>query len=369
MNSLAYLSRQFDVLASAKTPPSTPTSDRSSFIRSPRGKGKGLDSSLQRVSTWSTKSFLFPPSPSATGTAPKRSSSSPSFASPRRLGAAQASLPFSPGHETQSISQPHVENAIRRIFFLRVFVLVWDNLRVAWLSLWRTVGLAGESTALDIGNSDIEIEKSDNKENVDDIQSSTIPITSSSQNSTLLEGRSDTDPTNGKLESQPSGPPLPNQTVLLRSESPASTSRSPTPILAARKTPFHLPKTLVLDLDETLIHSTSRPIYSSVSGGSGLLGLSLDNSRNKGTSHMVEVVLGGRSTLYHVYKRPFVDFFLRTVCPNRVNLVSANASNSGFGMVHTRYIHCLYARVRRPGYRLARRWTWHSRTPTFPRCM
>ncbi|PPQ85871.1 hypothetical protein CVT26_004001 [Gymnopilus dilepis] len=28
---------------------------------------------------------------------------------------------------------------------------------------------------------------------------------------------------------------------------------------------------------------------------------------------MVEVVLGGRSTLYHVYKRPFVDYFLRTV--------------------------------------------------------
>ncbi|KAA1466762.1 NLI interacting factor [Dentipellis sp. KUC8613] len=28
---------------------------------------------------------------------------------------------------------------------------------------------------------------------------------------------------------------------------------------------------------------------------------------------MVEVVLGGRSTLYHVYKRPFVDFFLHKV--------------------------------------------------------
>jgi len=27
----------------------------------------------------------------------------------------------------------------------------------------------------------------------------------------------------------------------------------------------------------------------------------------------VEVVLGGRSTLYHVYKRPFVDYFLRKV--------------------------------------------------------
>jgi len=28
---------------------------------------------------------------------------------------------------------------------------------------------------------------------------------------------------------------------------------------------------------------------------------------------MVEVVLNGKSTLYHVYKRPFADFFLRTV--------------------------------------------------------
>jgi len=28
---------------------------------------------------------------------------------------------------------------------------------------------------------------------------------------------------------------------------------------------------------------------------------------------MVEVVLGGRSTLYHVYKRPFVDYFLKKV--------------------------------------------------------
>lgn len=35
--------------------------------------------------------------------------------------------------------------------------------------------------------------------------------------------------------------------------------------------------------------------------------------KNKGAGHVVEVVLGGRSTLYHVYKRPFVDFFLRTV--------------------------------------------------------
>jgi len=90
-------------------------------------------------------------------------------------------------------------------------------------------------------------------------------------------------------------------------------SRTPTPTyspgtglpIAPRKTPFHLPKTLVLDLDETLIHSTSRPLPAA--GIRGLFGA------RRGASHTVEVVMGGRSTLYHVYKRPFVDYFLRKV--------------------------------------------------------
>ena len=103
---------------------------------------------------------------------------------------------------------------------------------------------------------------------------------------------------------------------------PSATSRSGTPVLNAKKSPFHLPKTLVLDLDETLIHSTSRPMPSH--GGSGWFGL----SRKQSAGHMIEVVLGGRSTLYHVYKRPFVDFFLRTVSlesltPSRVSFISA----------------------------------------------
>ena len=51
----------------------------------------------------------------------------------------------------------------------------------------------------------------------------------------------------------------------------------------------------------------------SVSGGSGFLGLSIFGRSNKGAGHVVEVMLGGRSTLYHVYKRPFVDYFLRKV--------------------------------------------------------
>lgn len=65
-------------------------------------------------------------------------------------------------------------------------------------------------------------------------------------------------------------------------------------------------------------------------GGTGLLGASLgggllagtggllgSNARARG-GHMVEVVLNGRSTLYTVYKRPFVDYFLRKVSSLRV---------------------------------------------------
>lgn len=107
------------------------------------------------------------------------------------------------------------------------------------------------------------------------------------------------------------------------------TTRSSTPTPSMKRTPFHQPKTLVLDLDETLIHSTSRPYPPSSSPSnsspfsifkltSTLRSLPFPSFRgttsNKAPSHyMVEVVLGGKSTLYHVSKRPFVDFFLRTV--------------------------------------------------------
>ncbi|KAJ3083819.1 Nuclear envelope morphology protein 1 [Quaeritorhiza haematococci] len=52
-------------------------------------------------------------------------------------------------------------------------------------------------------------------------------------------------------------------------------------------------KTLVLDLDETLIHSTSR------------------GSRNH--DHVIEVLIDKHACLYYVYKRPHVDFFLKKV--------------------------------------------------------
>ncbi|RDB22789.1 Nuclear envelope morphology protein 1 [Hypsizygus marmoreus] len=306
MNSLAYLSRQFDVLASAKTPPPTPTSDHQPFVGDRRGKEKGSESPLHRVSTWSTKSFLFPPPPSPRRSAPKRSFSSPSFTSLQQRGSTPPTASSSsPDLDLQTRSKPHVEHVIRRIFFIRVFALVWDNLRAAWLSLWRRVrSLEGPPTSLLVGAELPETEKRIAEDQTIDISP---PIVSPASTATILP--SDTKP-EAQLAPLSSSASSTFALLLPSSESPASASRASTPV-PARKTPFHLPKTLVLDLDETLIHSTSRPINSSSSGGTGLFGLG--SSRNKGGSHMVEVVMGGRSTLYHVYKRPFVDFFLRTV--------------------------------------------------------
>ena len=130
MNSLAYISRQFDVLASAKTPPSTPTAKR------PPNRN-GSEPSLQRLSTWSTTSILFPPSPSSTGKAPKRSISFPSI---HKLSSSDPVSP-SPDPGNQARSESHVENVIRRVFFIRVFALVWDNLHAAWISLSRRESL------------------------------------------------------------------------------------------------------------------------------------------------------------------------------------------------------------------------------------
>lgn len=128
------------------------------------------------------------------------------------------------------------------------------------------------------------------------------------------------------------------QTTLLRPTArPSSSSLSPPgsfdastsvggggpallPNPALRKTtPFHKPKTLILDLDETLIHSTSRPMAavgpggSGTGGGFGRWGRGASSGRGRGEGHMVEVFLGGRSTVYHVYKRPYVDYFLKKV--------------------------------------------------------
>ena len=264
MNTLSYVARQFDGLAATKPPPS---SER-----------------LPRVNTWSSKSFLFPLS------SPKRSHSSPSLHQ-SSSSPSKPQLDAIPSPPPLPRSKHHLESVIDQIFFIRVFLMVWDHLKSAWSSIVDHVSLLTWRNAMAIDKLSLAKNKGKSKE---------IEQDSSALNLDIIRSASNSGPVAQADSSQ--------------TDTPASTPRSATPVLNAKKTPFHLiPKTLVLDLDETLIHSTSRPIPWQGSSGSGLLSLGSFGQRNKGAGHMVEVVMGGRSTLYHVYKRPFVDFFLRTV--------------------------------------------------------
>lgn len=284
MNSLTYLSRQFDAGFATpnhlKAPPSTPTKEEFLDLSSPNVP-------LKRVKTWSTRSFLFARASSSSGH-PQRSYSSPSVAG---LATTSNSVKEAP------VLQKRPESLISRIFFLRVLALAWDTLRAAWNSAVQSSRWARNSKKVVSPEEKPLLEES--SESSDD---DSPPPTARSPQSTTFLTHSNSDPLQN----------VPNISVTLyppSSDSVSSTPRSTTPILAARKTPFHSQKTLVLDLDETLIHSTTRPISSASSSGLfGSLG-----ARKGGPGHVVEVMLGGRRTLYHVYKRPFVDFFLRTV--------------------------------------------------------
>lgn len=124
------------------------------------------------------------------------------------------------------------------------------------------------------------------------------------------------------------------------------------------------PKTLVLDLDETLIHSTSRlgpglnNLVTSVDGGRTNYKADVSSLKVR----VVEVVLDGRSVVYHVYKRPWVDFFLRKVSWMEgmgLTCMMTNTVDSGIEMVYCHYIYSFYARVCGSGHRLAGPWARH----------
>ncbi|KAF8195951.1 HAD-like domain-containing protein [Mycena galopus ATCC 62051] len=323
MNSLNYLSRQFDALASAKTPPSTPTDEHESYKFTRARRATGSEStSLPRIQTWSTKSFLLPAKTPASGSKPrpKRSVSSPAdFIALTSLQRPQSASPASAAASVSLEPPPgpvvtRLEAILHRTFIVRVLVLAWHTLRAAWTSMSRRtlirLGKRREMLAVEAGieKDSTEYEPSDER---------AMPLSSSSSNRPVHMFMATDAP---MPYDSPPDPTLPSRSLLSPTAQPSlqgtdslsTVSRSSTPIATTtRKTPFHLPKTLVLDLDETLIHSTSRPMLSG-SSPTGFFGLGTFN-RNKGSGRMVEVVLGGHSTLYHVYKRPFVDFFLRTV--------------------------------------------------------
>jgi CTD nuclear envelope phosphatase 1 len=194
-------------------------------------------------------------------------------------------------------------SVLRRVFFVRVLVLVWKGLWDTWAA-WSgqpapALPAPTKPTSPDTGG-----ESTDEKESED-------------EDSEKLSLLSRTPPPAPAILLTP--PAIVTHEKPPRTRAPAieRTTSAPSPpatLPPARKLPpFHQPKTLVLDLDETLIHSTTRPMAHLAYAGSGLLGLIGLGSKNKGSGLVVEVVLNGRSTVYHVYKRPFVDYFLRKV--------------------------------------------------------
>ncbi|KAJ7904465.1 NLI interacting factor-like phosphatase-domain-containing protein [Mycena olivaceomarginata] len=311
MNSLNYLSRQFDALASAKTPPSTPTDEHESYKFTRSRKATGSESSsLPRVKTWSTKSFLLPAKAPASASKPhpKRSASSPAdFIALTSLQRPQPSPASASAAASVSLEPPpgplvtHLEAILHRTFIVRVLVLAWNTLRDAWTSVSRRT-LLRLGRRIEAAAVEAVIRKDGSDDETSDEQSTPADRPLTRLYRTMLR----------QNRQYPPAPHYPLPPPPQGTDSVSTRSRSSTPIPnATRKTPFHVPKTLVLDLDETLIHSTSRPMLYGNSS-TGIFGLGAFN-RNKGSGRMVEVVLGGHSTLYHVYKRPFVDFFLRTV--------------------------------------------------------
>ncbi|KAF5363302.1 hypothetical protein D9756_000672 [Leucocoprinus leucothites] len=313
MNSLTYLSRQFDVLASARTPPSTPSAEHpppSYHLSQPHHPRQPLHRTL---------SFLYPPSRST----PRRTYSSPAFrlhtppsssspASSSASSAASASSSTSSPSTTQPppIPEPlpvpqrskprhQLDTVINQVFFIRLFLLVWNKVNSTWSALldqfnihvWPRRHTVPLPVPVPVSLASVISEKGKEKE---------IQIVQEVAVASPYD-----DP---KLESQPAS----RASTSSPEGSPAPPSRASTPVIHGRKAHFGL-KTLVLDLDETLIHSTSRPNPSLASSGSGFFGLGLIGRGNKSPGHTVEVILGGKRTQYHVYKRPFVDFFLRTV--------------------------------------------------------
>jgi CTD nuclear envelope phosphatase 1 len=316
MNSLTYISRKFDLLA-ARTPPNTPTAQ---FPDDSAMRHRAAERT-----TWSLRSLVAPPPPR------RRSLSSPARVPLlRRHSSIRSAIRAKPQSTGQGL--------LRRLFFIRLLELVWHALCTAAASLrvddvWHGRRLSPQGLQLRLKSTAMGKEPSADErdgmpmpasqvglEQAPSIpesaaKSSVLAHSPSSTVNPLSVFRISTDlPAPGAtLPGRPPmacTPPQPIVAALMLTPPP---SRTPTPTyspnaalpIAPRKTPFHLPKTLVLDLDETLIHSTSRPLPAP--GIRGLFGA-------RRAAHTVEVVMGGRSTLYHVYKRPFVDFFLRKVC-------------------------------------------------------
>jgi len=327
MNSLSYLSRQFDaIVASSSSSAASPSPNRPRSASSPGPshnppRRASLPSSLHpprpsiRQSRRISATFRFLDTPAIPIPTPQ----SPTEQTPAGPFVPSSQSPMSPS-TSQQIHPKSSPDLISQLAFVRVLFALWTLVRNAWRSLSRGRHFVPEPE-IEVGSEPVTQEAVGSEGGVDlDDSSGEEGIVIQRKHMPDLWQRLEVQDLRSKLLPPPStnggNDPLIRMTV---KESPTPMRLTPTPPPMSqqptRPTPFHSQKTLVLDLDETLIHSTSRPFTNFSHSPSSLFGLKAFRRGSLCNSHTVEVVLGGKRTTYHVYKRPFVDYFLRKVRP------------------------------------------------------
>ena len=335
MNSLSYLSRQFDaIVASSSFSAAAASSHRPRSASSPGPsqtfpRRASLPPSLHsarpslRQSRRISATFRFLDAPTSS-TVPIPTPQSPTEQTPVGPFVPSSQSPMSPS-TTQHILPKSPPDLISQLAFVRVLFALWTLVRNTWrsLSIRRRHSVPGPEIEVESEPTPQEVVRSQGTIDLDDDSSDEGIVVRRRHKPTILQYEiQDLHP-----ESLLSLPATIFNAKLFRtpvkeSSSPMRLTPTPPPISQQphRPTPFHSQKTLVLDLDETLIHSTSRPFTNFSHSPSSLFGLKAFRRGSLGNCHTVEVMLGGKCTTYHVYKRPFVDYFLRKVRPPLTHL-------------------------------------------------
>lgn len=329
MNSLSYLSRQFDaIIASSSSSAASASANRPRSASSPgpfqsSPRRASLPSSLHpprlsvRQSRRISATFRFLDAP-ISSTVPIPPPQSPTEQTPVGpfVPPSQSSMSPSTSQQVHPKSSPDL---ISQLAFVRVLLAFWTLVRNAWRSLSIRGRHSVPEPEIEVGSEPVpqEVIRSEGDIDLDDDSGEECIVIRRKHKPSLLQ---QFEVQKLHLESLISPSAGVGNDKLIRTpakEGPSPMRLTPTPPPISqqqpRPTPFHSQKTLVLDLDETLIHSTSRPFANFSHSPSSLFGLKAFRRGSLAHSHTVEVVLGGKSTIYHVYKRPFVDYFLRKV--------------------------------------------------------
>ena len=333
MNSLSYLSRQFDAIVASSSSSAASTSSRLPPNASSPGSSQASSrppflpslhptrpSGFRSRRVRATFRFLNAPPPS---TVPIPTPQSPTEQTPVGPCVPSSQSPMSPSTTTQQLHPTSSPDLISQLAFVRVLLALWTLVR----NLWRSLSIRGRHS---LPEPEIEVESEPVPQEVDRSQGNVDLDDDSSEDGIIVRRRpkpglflceiQDMHPQSLLSPSTTTSCDKLIRTPVKESSSPMRLTPTPPPISHQphRPTPFHSQKTLVLDLDETLIHSTSRPFTNYSHSPSSLFGLKAFRRGSLGNSHTVQVMLGGKCTTYHVYKRPFVDYFLRKVRPTNL---------------------------------------------------